>query len=165
MPRFFHASQKASQVQRQAVLVALFSLLLAACGSDTGSSADDKVSAKAEPKMQVSKNEASQAGAVNEGIAEAQTEPSSDTKSVPKELIALYQRSCISCHLSGAAGAPKTHDVAAWEPKLEKGMEAVLANINNGLNAMPAKGLCFDCSDEQFEALVHFMAGPAAEGP
>ena len=28
---------------------------------------------------------------------------------------AIYDRSCGFCHVSGAAGAPKTGDAAAWE--------------------------------------------------
>jgi cytochrome c5 len=70
----------------------------------------------------------------------------------------LYNKSCIACHASGAAGAPKTGDVAAWTPRLAKGMDKMVANTKNGINAMPPKGMCMDCTDAEFKALIQFMS-------
>lgn len=75
--------------------------------------------------------------------------------------MAKYDKSCKVCHDSGAAGAPKTGDAAAWEPRKAKGIEALLVSVNQGLNAMPPKGMCFDCSDEDYTALIEFMSTPA----
>lgn len=72
-----------------------------------------------------------------------------------------YNKSCAVCHNAGAAGAPKTGDAAAWAPKLEKGMDALLQSVKNGLNAMPPKGMCFDCTDEEYAALIEYMSTPA----
>jgi cytochrome c5 len=36
-------------------------------------------------------------------------------------------------------------------------MEAVMANAINGINAMPAKGMCMDCSDDNLVSLVEYM--------
>jgi cytochrome c5 len=72
-----------------------------------------------------------------------------------------YNKSCVVCHATGAANAPKTGDAAAWAPRLEKGMEALVASVSNGLNAMPPKGMCFDCTDEDYQAMIEFMAKPA----
>jgi len=33
--------------------------------------------------------------------------------------------------------------------------------VNTGLNAMPPKGMCFDCSDEDYAALITYMSTPA----
>jgi len=68
-----------------------------------------------------------------------------------------YQMSCFACHASGAAGAPLLGDAEAWNARLEKGMDAVMANVINGLNAMPARGLCMDCTDDNLQALVDYM--------
>ena len=70
-----------------------------------------------------------------------------------------YMASCFACHSTGAAGAPKVGDGMAveWEPRLEKGLDAVVANTINGLNTMPAKGLCFDCTDDDLRAIVQYM--------
>lgn len=72
-----------------------------------------------------------------------------------------YNKSCAVCHASGAANAPKTGDAAAWEPRLAKGMDALVASVSTGMNAMPPKGMCFDCSDEDYKALIEYMAKPA----
>ena len=70
-----------------------------------------------------------------------------------------YMASCFACHSTGAAGAPKVGDgmAAEWEPRLEKGLDAMVANTVNGLNTMPAKGLCFDCTDDDLRAIVEYM--------
>lgn len=74
---------------------------------------------------------------------------------------ANYQQSCFACHFSGAAGAPKTGDAAAWEPRMAKGMDALVAAVRDGMGAMPPTGLCASCSDEDYKALIEFMAAPA----
>ena len=70
-----------------------------------------------------------------------------------------YMASCFACHSTGAAGAPKVGAGMAveWEPRLEKGLDAVVSNTVNGLNTMPAKGLCFDCTDDDLRAIVEYM--------
>lgn len=70
-----------------------------------------------------------------------------------------YMASCFACHSTGAAGAPKVGAgmAAEWEPRMEKGLDAVVANAINGINTMPAKGLCFDCNDDDLRAIVEYM--------
>jgi len=68
-----------------------------------------------------------------------------------------YNASCAFCHSTGAAGAPKTGDKAAWEPRLAKGMDALVKSAREGLNAMPPMGMCADCTDEDFRALIEYM--------
>ena len=70
-----------------------------------------------------------------------------------------YMASCFACHSTGAAGAPKVGEgmAAEWEPRLEKGIDTVVANAINGINTMPAKGLCFDCTDDDLKAIVEYM--------
>tara|TARA_B110000858_G_scaffold17319_1_gene17499 strand:- start:37465 stop:37812 length:348 start_codon:yes stop_codon:yes gene_type:complete len=72
---------------------------------------------------------------------------------------ATYMVSCFACHSTGAAGAPKVGDGNAdeWASRTEKGMDAVVANAINGVNSMPAKGLCFTCTDEDLAAIVEYM--------
>ena len=61
---------------------------------------------------------------------------------------------------TAVAGAPKTHDAAAWKPRLAKGLDALLNSVKNGMNVMPAGGNCADCTDAQLKALIEFMSGP-----
>ena len=81
-----------------------------------------------------------------------------------EELAAIYQRSCRSCHTIAATGAPLTGDRAAWEPRMARGMPAMVDSVVNGFGGMPPLGMCMDCSAEQFEALILFMAGEAPAG-
>lgn len=70
----------------------------------------------------------------------------------------IYSKSCTYCHATGAAKAPKTNDATAWKPRLEKGMPTLINNAKNGIGAMPAKGMCTDCSDAEFQALIELMS-------
>lgn len=77
----------------------------------------------------------------------------------PKQLQAgvdIYKTTCAACHDSGAAGAPKTGDAAAWSARIAKGYDKLVANAINGINAMPAKGGNPDLDDvEVARAVVH----------
>jgi len=68
-----------------------------------------------------------------------------------------YNKACAACHNTGAAGAPKKGDKAAWAARVKKGEAALVASIKNGMGAMPPKGLCMDCSDADYRALVKYM--------
>lgn len=69
-----------------------------------------------------------------------------------------YEYSCYSCHSNPESGAPLTGDVAAWAPRLEKGMDVLVDNAINGFEGMPPLGMCMDCTAEELEALIRFMA-------
>ena len=74
------------------------------------------------------------------------------------EAPANYQTSCFACHVNGVAGAPKTGDKEAWAKRLEGGMDAMVASVKAGKGAMPPMGLCPKCSDDDFKALIQYMA-------
>jgi cytochrome c5 len=74
------------------------------------------------------------------------------------DVAAKYAQTCAVCHNSGVAGAPKKGDSAAWKARLAKGEDALHASVKNGMGAMPATGLCSDCSDDQFKALIQYMS-------
>ena len=72
----------------------------------------------------------------------------------------IYARSCQSCHSVYGMNAPLTGHKAGWAPRFEeKGIDGLVASTKSGIRAMPAMGLCRDCSDADFEALINFMAG------
>jgi cytochrome c5 len=39
-------------------------------------------------------------------------------------------------------------------------MEALVASVKNGLGVMPPGGLCAGCSDDDYKALITYMAAP-----
>ncbi len=69
-----------------------------------------------------------------------------------------YAESCAHCHDSGAEGAPRSGDRAAWASRLQQGDNALLQHVKNGMRAMPPRGLCNDCSDAEYRALIQFMS-------
>jgi cytochrome c5 len=71
----------------------------------------------------------------------------------------IYQTSCQACHATGAAGAPKMGDKDAWTPRIAKGNDALLSSVKNGLNAMPPKGACMSCSEDELRAAMEYMVG------
>ena len=70
----------------------------------------------------------------------------------------VYNSKCATCHGAGVAGAPKYGDAAAWGPRVAKGVDVLYTSAISGFNGMPAKGLCFDCSDDEIKAAVDYMA-------
>ncbi len=69
----------------------------------------------------------------------------------------VYGAKCIVCHGSGAAGAPKLGDKAAWTSRIGQGIDTLYTHAIAGFNGMPAKGLCMDCSDDEIKASVDYM--------
>ena len=51
----------------------------------------------------------------------------------------VYKAQCVACHATGAAGAPKFGDVAAWAPRLKTGFEALWNSSLKGKGAMGAQ--------------------------
>jgi len=71
---------------------------------------------------------------------------------------AVYARACAACHNGQLPMAPKRGDAAAWEPRMAKGMDVLVQSVTNGLNAMPPRGLCMDCSAEDYQAVIELMS-------
>lgn len=71
----------------------------------------------------------------------------------------IYQTFCIACHGTGANNSPIMGDQAAWQPRLDKGLNLLYENAINGFNnnTMPVKGLCMACSDAAIQATVDWM--------
>ncbi len=65
---------------------------------------------------------------------------------------------CGACHLTGAAGAPKIGDKAAWGPRLKEGLSGLLATAIKGKNAMPARGGASDLTDFELSRAIVYMA-------
>ena len=72
----------------------------------------------------------------------------------------VFQGVCSACHATGAAGAPKMGDAAAWGPRIKQGYEALLTSALKGKGAMPAQG-GGDYADVEVARAVVFMANQA----
>lgn len=69
---------------------------------------------------------------------------------------AVYEATCAACHASGAAGAPRLDDKAAWEPRL-KDVAALNTAAIKGKGLMPPKGGNAGLSDADVTAAVTYM--------
>ena len=69
----------------------------------------------------------------------------------------VYNAVCLACHTTGAAGAPKLGDKAAWAKYLSKSMDEVYTGAIKGRGGMPAKGGRADLTDEQVKAAVDYL--------
>ncbi len=69
----------------------------------------------------------------------------------------IYNGKCAACHGSGVLGAPKFGTNEMAQRLEEKGMETLLSHAINGFNAMPPKGTCADCSDDEIKATIEYM--------
>lgn len=81
------------------------------------------------------------------------------TLPIDPALASLYANTCKTCHANPASGAPLAGDTAAWSPRLAQGMDSLLDHSINGYKGMPPMGLCMQCSEAQFLALIGFMSG------
>jgi len=72
-----------------------------------------------------------------------------------------YKAACFACHGTGAAGAPKTGDKAAWKDRLAQGAAKLNEHAVKGFKGktgfMPAKGGRADLSDAAVIAAVQYM--------
>lgn len=75
----------------------------------------------------------------------------------PRDPAEIYQTKCASCHNSGVGGAPKFGNAADWEPRAEKGMDVLFQNAWEGFNAMPPRGICMDCTEQEMRATIEHI--------
>ena len=73
--------------------------------------------------------------------------------------VALYNRTCAAFHAGQLPQAPRRGDRAAWEPRLAQGREVLVAHVTQGFKAMPPRGLCMDCSTDDYRAVIQWMSG------
>ena len=72
----------------------------------------------------------------------------------------VYQGQCAACHGTGAAGAPKLGDAAAWGPRVGTGYDALLNSALKGKGAMAPQG-GGEHSDFEIGRAVVYMANQA----
>jgi cytochrome c5 len=73
----------------------------------------------------------------------------------------VYNKTCMLCHSSGVAGAPKPGDKADWGPRIAQGNEVLLKHAIDGYTGakgqMPARGGAATLTDDEVKAAVAFM--------
>jgi cytochrome c5 len=74
---------------------------------------------------------------------------------------AVYDKTCVACHASGVANAPKLGDKAAWAPRVATGKDALFASVVKGKGAMPPKAGAADLKDDDIKAAIDYMIASA----
>ncbi|MFI4932228.1 MAG: c-type cytochrome [Burkholderiales bacterium] len=69
----------------------------------------------------------------------------------------VFQAQCTACHTSGAVGAPKIGDEAAWAPRIKTGYDALIGSVLKGKGNMPSQS-GGDFSEFEIGRAVVFMA-------
>jgi len=73
----------------------------------------------------------------------------------------IVTKHCSACHATGVLDAPKIGDTAAWKKRADEqgGLDGILAKAISGINAMPPKGTCADCTDDELREAIQKMSG------
>lgn len=98
---------------------------------------------------QISGNAASQTPAATPVTAAASGAPMSGKD--------IWQGTCSACHGTGALGAPKIGDKAAWAPRIAKGLAVLKQHALHGFNQMPAHGGNMALTDAQVISALEYM--------
>lgn len=73
----------------------------------------------------------------------------------------IYASYCVNCHAGGTGGAPRVGEKFRlyWSHEIEEeGFDIIVQEAINGVNAMPPRGGCADCSDEEIRnAVIHML--------
>lgn len=72
----------------------------------------------------------------------------------------VFKGQCAACHATGAAGAPKLGDAAAWAPRIQQGFETLVHSALKGKGAMAPQG-GGDFDDTEIARGVAYMANAA----
>ena len=72
----------------------------------------------------------------------------------------VFKAQCTTCHSTGAAGAPKVGDAAAWANRIKTGFDALVQSALKGKGAMPAQA-GGDFEDTELARAVAYMANTA----
>lgn len=72
----------------------------------------------------------------------------------------IVQHYCANCHAQKPIiqlGAPRIGVEADWSPRLKQSMEFLFKHTDEGFNAMPSRGGCFECTDNQLILAIQAM--------
>lgn len=72
----------------------------------------------------------------------------------------IFQEFCTNCHGQTpviAINAPRIGDSKAWQRRRQLGLAILLKMAADGVGAMPARGGCFECSDEQLRKTIKYI--------
>lgn len=73
----------------------------------------------------------------------------------------VWATSCSRCHMYGSNGAVTLENREYWDKSAEKGLDDLFVSVWKGKygekGAMPPKGLCPSCSEDQIEKSILYL--------
>ncbi|MDF1621975.1 MAG: c-type cytochrome [Pseudohongiella nitratireducens] len=141
-------------LKSRAVKLVLIALGFSIAGAVVAQTRDEVIAERIAPVGQVC--------LLGEECAQGQAAASSGGAAAGGEfdVTATFDQNCAMCHNTGMAGAPRRDDTAHWEARLaDAGFDTMVTNAINGVNAMPPRGMCTTCSDENIAELVRYLSG------
>ncbi len=84
--------------------------------------------------------------------------PAGGAAKAPRSGEEVVKAVCAACHQTGAAGAPKIGDKAAWAKLVSQPLETLVADAIKGIRAMPPRGGSPDVSDLELTRAIVLMA-------
>lgn len=125
--------------------------------TQAGTVSESQGTAEMQAVQDSASSEARKAAVTEEAVQTAASGPDASESVIDGE--SVYKQACISCHMTGAAGAPKLGDASAWQPRIARGVDTLVLSAIAGVpgTAMVAKGACNNCSDDDIRAAVEYM--------
>ena len=85
--------------------------------------------------------------------------PAAVAGGAPKTGKEIWEGTCSACHGTGALGAPKIGDKAAWAPRIAEGLDVLKQHALHGYKNMPAHGGNMSLSDDDVVKALEYMVG------
>lgn len=81
------------------------------------------------------------------------------TSSEPRSGETVFNQFCTACHTTGLLGAPKKGDTAEWDKRISSlgSYSKLLDQAYKGVGAMPPRGTCINCTEEEFGNAMVYM--------
>jgi cytochrome c5 len=138
-------------------IILLVQLVVSHPAPDPNAMTDEAIAKRLQPVGRVEFGAADAAAASKAPAAPKSRAAAASAASQKPDGKKVYDTTCMVCHATGVAGAPKLGDKAAWAPHLMHGMDGLLQSALKGKGAMPPKGGNPSLSDDDVRAAVEFM--------
>lgn len=81
------------------------------------------------------------------------------TSTEGQEIVKHFCSNCHAAHPLIPLGAPRIGVLQDWTARLKQDPKLLWQHTTEGFHAMPARGGCFECSDEQLKKAILVLTG------
>ena len=73
----------------------------------------------------------------------------------------IYDTFCFACHVTGVTEAPLFGSLEQWQPRIDKGLDTLVATSLTGFKLMPPMGTCMSCTEDEMRDAIQYMIDSA----